>query len=217
LANTELFFEFSRNAHAVTMTLLERLSDEMALFGDDRFEAFHSDKAPSLTNLTLLRYPQHEELKDGSGGHNKHTDIGSLTFLLAGQWGLQALSPAQNSWAFVEPRAKHAVINVGDSLRFSSKGELLSAIHRVIPIKEQQHEDRYSIAYFLRIADDKVFHDSAGKTWSGKEWHNFKFNAFKCPDSSDVGMQVLTGMMEKDDVHIYRVGGTKKDVDLIAV
>ncbi|KAF2241165.1 Clavaminate synthase-like protein [Trematosphaeria pertusa] len=202
LAKTDLFFDFSSNAHTVTIMMLERLSDEMGLKGGDRFEAFHNDKVPSLTNLTLLRYPKHDELKGSSVGHNKHTDIGSLTFLLAGQWGLQALSPDQETWAFVEPRPKHAVINVGDSLRFPSKGQLLSAVHRVIPIHEKQHEDRYSIAYFLRIANDTPFRDAAGKLWSAKEWHDFKFDAFRAPASLDPDMQVLTGMMERDDVHV---------------
>lgn len=77
-----------------------------------------------------------------------------LPFLLAKQWELHALSPDQETWAFVEPRLKHAIANVGDSLRFPSDGQLLSAVHRVIPIHENQNEDRYSIAYFLRIADD---------------------------------------------------------------
>ncbi|KAF2462903.1 Clavaminate synthase-like protein [Lindgomyces ingoldianus] len=199
LAKTELFFSFSRKAHEVTMIILQRLSDEMGLAGDDRFEAFHNDTIPSLTNLTLLRYPKHNELKGSSVGHNKHTDIGSLTFLLAEQWGLQALSPDQETWGFVEPRSKHAVINVGDSLRFSSMGQLLSAVHRVIPIHEKQDEDRYSVAYFLRRGNDTLFRDGTGTIWTAKEWHDFKFNAFRAPTSP---MQVLTGMMEKNDVHV---------------
>jgi isopenicillin N synthase-like dioxygenase len=202
LAKTNLFFEFSRNAHAVTMMILERLSDEMSLDGADRFEALHNDEMPSLTNLTLLRYPKFDETKGSSVGHNKHTDIGSITLLLAGQWGLQALSPDHETWAFVEPRPRHAVINVGDSLRFPSKEQLRSAVHRVIPIHETQSEDRYSIAYFLRVADDTSFSDSAGKVWSAKEWHDFKFDAFRSPESLDPDRQVLTGMMEKDDVHV---------------
>lgn len=208
-AKTNLFFDFSRNAHAVTMMMLARLSDEMGLGGSDRLETFHSDDVPSLTNLTLLHYPKYDESKGSSVGHNKHTDIGSLTFLLAAQWGLQALSPDQETWAFVEPRPKHAVINVGDSLRFPSQGQLLSAVHRVIPIHERQSEGRYSIAYLLRIADDTPFSDVAGKVWSAKEWHDFKFNVFRNPASLDPGMQILTGMMEKDDMHVGYMSKTR--------
>jgi hypothetical protein len=72
LAETDLFFDFSRNAHAVTMMMTERLSDEVGLEGGDRFEAFHNDKVPSLTNLTPLRYPKHDELKGSSVGQQAH-------------------------------------------------------------------------------------------------------------------------------------------------
>lgn len=214
LAKSNLFFRFSSNAHEITMMMLEKLSNELGLEGADRFETFHKDEDESRTNLTLLRYPKHDELKDTSVGHNKHTDIGSLTFLLAGQWGLQALSPDQETWAFVEPRPKHAVINVGDSLCFPSGGKLISAVHRVIPIHDQQHEDRYSIAYFLRIADKASFRDASGKLWSAKEWHDFKFDAFRAPDSLDPANQILTGMMEKDDVHIRYVSPAPASVPI---
>lgn len=80
LSKTELFFDFSSNAHAITMMMLQRLSTEMGLEDRERFEAFYTDNVLSRTNLTLLRYPKHNVLKGSSVGHNKHTDIGSLTF-----------------------------------------------------------------------------------------------------------------------------------------
>lgn len=197
-----------REAHDILMMMLERLSKEMGLKGSARFETYHAEPGPSLTNLALLKYPKHDESADSSVGHNKHTDIGSLTFLLCEQWGLQILSPDTKTWAFVKPRAGHAVINVGDSLRFPSRGELASVVHRVIPLHEKQHEDRYSIAYFLRVNDDVRFLDAKGKLWSAKEWHDFKFDAFRSPVTMENGMQVLTGMMEENDALISRVGKT---------
>ncbi|KAE9363952.1 Clavaminate synthase-like protein [Stipitochalara longipes BDJ] len=200
--HTDFLFRFMREAHDLLMIMLERLSDEMGLQGPDRFENHHATPIPSLTNLALLRYPKHDnEYTESSVGHNKHTDIGSLTFLLCKQWGLQILSPDTKTWAFVKPRPLHAVINVGDSLRFTSGEALASVVHRVIPMEEKQLEDRYSIAYFLRVGDDVRLKDANGRLWSAKEWHDYKFDAFRTPTIAN-GMDILTGMMEENDVLI---------------
>ncbi|KAI0505434.1 hypothetical protein F5B22DRAFT_627760 [Xylaria bambusicola] len=182
------------------MLLLERLSDVMGLEGHERFGTYQADTSPTHSNLALLRYPKHEDTPIESVGHNKHTDIGTLTFLLCQQWGLQILSPGTEKWAFVEPRVGHAVINVGDSLRFLSEGKLASVVHRVIPVGGKQQEDRYSIAYFLRVNDSVRLRDTNGKLWSAKGWHDAKFDASRSPNTMENGNQVLTGMMETDDV-----------------
>jgi isopenicillin N synthase-like dioxygenase len=147
----------------------------------------------------MLRYPKHDGITEGKG-HNKHTDVGTLTFLLCKQWGLQILSPDTASWAFVEPREGHAVVNVGDSLRFVSGFRFASVVHRVTPLYDVQHEDRYSIAYFLRMADNATFRDQDGKAWSAKDWHDFKFNIFRKPFDLPGGTRFLTGGMESGDV-----------------
>ena len=178
--------------------ILSRLSSQLGLTGSSRFESYHADPGPSLSTLGLLRYPKHDEATaPTSVGHNKHTDVGSLTFLLAAQWGLQFLSPVTKRWEFLEPRPGHAIINVGDSLRFPSGGELASVVHRVIPLQKTQDEDRYSIAYFLRMNDDVSINDLTGKKWTAKEWHDFKFDVFKSPSTLDAKGQFLTGMMEE--------------------
>lgn len=50
-------------------------------------------------------------------GHNKHTDIGTLTLLFTEQLGLQLelQHPGSDEWEFVAPLAGHAIVNVGDS------------------------------------------------------------------------------------------------------
>jgi isopenicillin N synthase-like dioxygenase len=209
--HTDLFFSFMQNAHNLSMVILKRLSSEMGLKGSDRFEAYHKEPGPSLSTLGFLRYPKLDDAASNNLGHNKHTDVGSLTVLLADKWGLQVLSPDTESWAFVEPRPKHAVINVGDSLRFPSRGELSSAVHRVIPRNGKQDEDRYSIAYFLRVNDDATFSDGNGKTWTGKEWHDYKFNAFKFDPKREPSVleKVVTGMMEENDQLIRRAAKTE--------
>ncbi|KAI8624703.1 Clavaminate synthase-like protein [Xylariaceae sp. FL1651] len=202
---SDFFFSFMATAHDTLLMLLGRLSDVMGLEGPERFSTYHEETIPTHTNLALLRYPKHQDAAVNSVGHNKHTDIGSLTLLLCQQWGLQILSPRAEKWAFVEPRVGHAVINVGDSLRFLSRGKLASVVHRVIPLGGKQHEDRYSIAYFLRINDNVSLKDANGKLWSAKEWHDAKFDASRSPDTMENGSQVLTGMMENDDVLIKTV------------
>ena len=195
--HSNVFFELIGKAHDITMMILFHLSNALDLKAPERFEAFHRKDRPSLSTLAIFRYPKHDCV--GSGfGHNKHTDIGTLTFLLCEQFGLQVLSPENESWAFVEPRPNHAVINVGDSLRFTSNHRLSSAVHRVVPLQENQMEDRYSIAYFLRMENDAKYRDGAKKTWSAQEWHNSKFDIFRDPQLPDGG-EMLTGGMESDD------------------
>ncbi|KAJ6548157.1 hypothetical protein DFH09DRAFT_1320493 [Mycena vulgaris] len=41
------------------------------------------------------------------------------------EYGLQVLAPETHQWEFVEPRDRHAVINVGDGLRFVSDKKLM--------------------------------------------------------------------------------------------
>ncbi|KAL2017249.1 hypothetical protein VTK56DRAFT_2361 [Thermocarpiscus australiensis] len=196
--HTNLIFHFMNEVHGILIMMLERISDELGLEGSSRLEAYHAEPGPSLTNLGLLRYPKHEgDFTGGSVGHNKHTDIGSLTFLLCKQWGLQILSPDTGTWEFVQPRDHHAVVNVGDSLRFPSGGQLASVVHRVIPPQGKQLEDRYSIAYFLRVNDHVQLQDANGKLWSARDWHDFKFGVFRSHSREDE-RQALTGMMENN-------------------
>ena len=195
----ELIFRFMRAARSITLMILNRLSFELGLPQSHTFETYHAENDPSLSTLAFFKYPKHSENSTAGIGHNKHTDLGSLTFLLCKQWGLQVLSPDSTTWGFVQPRRNHAVINVGDSLRFISGFKLASAVHRVIPVHREQHEDRYSIAYFLRMSNDVVYHDSNGVNWSAEKWHNFKFDTFKEPFATPDSLTALTGGMEKDD------------------
>lgn len=197
----DCFFTFINHAHTITLMILSRLSSQLGLLGGSRFEAHHADPGPSLSTLGLLHYPKHGKgASDNTDapskvGHNKHTDVGSLTFLLAAQWGLQFLSLMTKRWEFIEPRPGHAIINVGDSLHFLSGGELASVVHRVMPLQKTQDEDRYSIAYFLRMNDDEIFSDTTGRMWTANDWHDFKFSVFKNPSALDAKGQFLMGMM----------------------
>lgn len=193
----KLFDTFISLSHFITNTLLSCLSDALSLESTRRLEEYHREGEPTNTTLVLLHYPKQED--ESTVGHNKHTDIGSLTLLFTEQWGLQVLTPEQKRWAWVEPRPHgHATINVGDSLRFLSGKKLYSCVHRVIPVDgKKQKEDRYSIAYFLRPENGAVYEDAEGKKIAAGKWHDEKYVMFAEPQEKQEESEILTGGMEQ--------------------
>ncbi|GAM84989.1 hypothetical protein ANO11243_029920 [Dothideomycetidae sp. 11243] len=196
-ANHALLNRFIERAHAVTMMILRQLSIALELDDSHKFEAFHRHSEESLSTLSMFRYPKQEVLDVGVG-HNKHTDIGTLTFLLCQQQGLQVLSKDPVGWRFVQPLPGCAVINVGDTLRFLSGSRFRSAVHRVIPVDQLQRQDRFSIAYFLRAENNATLNAVGGRTVSAKDWHDEKFDVFRKSREAQASDDVLTGGMERD-------------------
>ncbi|KAK6814960.1 hypothetical protein RU639_008466 [Aspergillus parasiticus] len=196
--NLELFDRFIRACDTITTTILARLSDVFNLSPGSRFEDKHRPGGKSRSTLTLFRYPK-QETQDNKVGHNKHTDIGTLTLLFSEQWGLQVLSPETSEWKFVAPKQDHAVVNVGDSLRFLSGNVLKSCVHRVAPpnVSGRQEEHRYSIAYFLRAEDVVQYKDSKGRVISARDWHDEKYGVFRLSHDESNSDRILTGGMEK--------------------
>jgi len=200
--NLELFDRFIHASDSITKTLLARLSEIFGLDEGAHFEDVHRVGEESRTTLVLFRYPKQSVADAGVGvGHNKHTDIGTLTLLFSEQWGLQVLSPETQQWNFVAPKQDHAVINVGDSLRFLSGHSLNSCVHRVLPKTEGgvQQEHRYSIAYFLRPEDSVVYKDSKGKMISARSWHDGKYEVFRQSHDKSCNDSILTGGMEMNE------------------
>nr|WOZ30799.1 McfN [Coleophoma empetri]BAN91496.1 putative 2OG-Fe(II) oxygenase family oxidoreductase [Coleophoma empetri] len=193
--NMDVFDRFTKCAHSLLLMILTRLSDTMGYDGNRRFEASHKDGTVTRTNLTFLKYPKQNTVEHGVG-HNRHTDIGTLTFLLSGQRGLQRLTT--DGWCDVEPRPGFAVVNVGDSLRFLSDCAFSSIIHRVLPVGSRQTEDRYTLAYFLRPEDEAVFKDLNGNLISAKSWHDRKFDHFRESHDQQKKASILTGGMEEN-------------------
>lgn len=146
----------------------------------------------STSALGLLRYPPNEKIDDNKLGQIAHTDVGSITVLFNRLGGLQVLGN-DGEWAFVSPRSGHAVINVGDSLRFLSGRCLKSSLHRVVPHPDTQYKPRYSIAYFMRPELDVEFKDDEGVEWTGIGWHTRKFTVFRAPSEEQKKDSVLTG------------------------
>jgi isopenicillin N synthase-like dioxygenase len=198
--NIELFDRFISLSHYLLKTLLSSLSDALNIDEAHRFENSHRDEQPTNTTLVLLRYPKNSDTRNI--GHNKHTDIGSLTLLFSNQWGLQVMTPEKKEWAFIKPRANHAIINVGDSLRFLSGKRLYSCVHRVIPVNgARQEEHRYSIAYFLRPESNVKFEDADGQQVSAVKWHDEKYVMFGASHEEQGMSKMLTGGMEQILVH----------------
>ncbi|EOD44884.1 putative 2og-fe oxygenase family protein [Neofusicoccum parvum UCRNP2] len=111
------------------MEILGCMSSAPGMDGGSRLALKHRVGRPTLSTLSLFLYPK-QEGPSAMVGHGKHTDLGTLTFLLYEQWGLQVLR-LDTGWA--EPRPGHAASNVGDALRFLSGNRLLSAVRRVAP------------------------------------------------------------------------------------
>jgi isopenicillin N synthase-like dioxygenase len=193
--NIEVFDRFAKYVHSILLVILSRLSDTMGRHNNNRFEYYHKDSNITRTNLTFLKYPKQDTTEHGVG-HNKHTDVGTLTFLLSGQRGLQRLT--SEGWCHVEPRSGFAVVNVGDSLRFLSDCVLSSVIHRVLPVGPHQTEDRYTLAYFLRPEDEAVFKDFKGNLVSAKSWHDRKFDHFRASHNQQKNDTILMGGMEEN-------------------
>lgn len=153
--------------------------------------------------LSMMHYlPQVQLAGDNKIGHQKHTDISSLTLLFSDQWGLQVRPPGTcgaREMGFVRPKPGCAFVHVGDSLRFASGMKFQSCIHRVVPGFDPE-EHRYSIAYFLRAEDDTMFVDSEGRYVTAGQWHDEKFKAFTDPElwQAMAPKSLILGGMKED-------------------
>jgi isopenicillin N synthase-like dioxygenase len=197
------FDTFVSSSHFVLKVILSSLSAELGVTGPDSLQNFHRDDQPSKSSVFFLHYPPRSG--EENIGQNMHTDLGSLTLLFAAQWGLQVLCPSDTQskhtevqascqenmeWKFVEPRPNHAIINIGDSLRFLTKCRLRSALHRVLPLYDT---DRYSVTYFLRPSDDATFVDSDGEVCDAMKWYLKKNSTYESSYQAQAKSSVLLG------------------------
>ncbi|PMB67274.1 Gibberellin 20 oxidase 1-B [Beauveria bassiana] len=129
----------------------------------------------STSTFGMLHYPKLSANDAANAGRIAHTDEGTLTILFASDYGLQTQNPSTRRWEFVEPRTEHAVINVGDTLRFMSEKRLKACLHRVVPLPGKTILERYSLAYFMRPEYDAPFTDSVGRMRASIDWHVQKY------------------------------------------
>lgn len=174
--NLRLFETFMGEIHDYTDCILSTLSKALGLPND--LKDCHRKDHPSAANMAMLKY-----LAWGSSeeqiGNMAHTDMGTLTVVFTKSDGLQAMLPGDDDWSFIPPRTGHAVVNVGDSLRFLSNGALASSLHRVVPPPDSAGQDKFSVIYFLRPEFDAKFTTHDGKQMSSVEWHNQKYSLFR--------------------------------------
>ncbi len=193
---------FARRAHDIGLCLMQCLSEDLGL--ETRFETSHRHGEPSTSAVGLLKYPPASALAGDRLGQHRlgqiaHTDVGSITLLFTQLDGLQVFNPSPTTrsdtddWGWIPPLAGHAVVNIGDSLRFMSGGKLNSSLHRVIPHHSTTSQARYSIAYFMRPEYQAEFRDDQGTGWTGLGWHTRKFKVFRAPIAEQSQSAVLTG------------------------
>lgn len=161
-------------ANTITKTMLSCISTGMNRDSTERFESAHRNGHKANATLAMMHYLP---ATSKAVGHQKHTDIGSLTLLFSEQWGLQVKPAGMAEFGFVEPREGCAVINVGDSLVFASEREFHSCVHQVVPFNASEH--RYSIAYFLRPESEARYRDSEGRWITAGQWHDEKYSVFQ--------------------------------------
>lgn len=171
-----LFETFMSEVHGYTDCILSTLSKALELPYD--LKDCHRKDKPSSANMAMLNYLPWGS-SDEKIGNMAHTDMGTLTVVFTQSDGLQALLPGTEEWSFIPPRAGHAVVNVGDSLRFLSNGALASSLHRVVPPPDSTGQDKFSTIYFLRPEFDAKFTTPDGKQMNSVEWHNQKYALFR--------------------------------------
>lgn len=153
----------------ISILLLGKISAALGLDGRHAYQEYHRQGEICPTALGLLKYTIAEEDPDKIG-QIAHSDAGSLSIVFTDVAGLQVLKPKEDEWFYIAPKPGHAVVNVGDALRFISNGVLESSLHRIIPHKDEKGRHKYSIVYLLRPEMNAEFVDPEGQTWKGLDW-----------------------------------------------
>lgn len=135
--------------------MLSSLSRSLELDLDDDFGKIHRSHLPSPDLVRLLRYHAQSPSEQGSS-HVPHTDLGSMTFLLTKQDGLQIMGAKSGEWELMPPKKRHAIINIGDCLSLLTNKTFRSCRHRVKAAPGQAMKERYSFAYFMRPDEDAL-------------------------------------------------------------
>lgn len=191
-AHRSLLERLMNDLHAIGISVLRALSLVLRIPVERSLEMSHRHHCSSTSALGVLKYPR-LWAESPQLGHGAHTDVGSLTLLFCSEPGLQILDPKTDQWAYIRPKDGHAIVNVGDSLRFLSDHRLRSCLHRVVPPVEGKITDRLSCACFLRPELDAVFMDDTGKSWKSVDWHDGKYKMFRAPTEKQQQDSVLTG------------------------
>ncbi|RDL32354.1 putative 2OG-Fe(II) oxygenase family oxidoreductase [Venustampulla echinocandica] len=171
---TNCLIDYERAAQMI----LKRLTEGLGL-GNELLNA-HDPSLPSVTNMGFIKYPPQPK-ESGNFGHIAHTDVGSLTILSATERGLQTLDNNTKKWIWVDPNDQCLFVQLGDSLKFLSRGKILPSLHRVVPSDVAPQATKYTVAYFVRANEEAEITSDDGKVWLYKDYHCRKFDAFARP------------------------------------
>jgi len=123
-------------AIALYLSLEETYFDQWSTYGNSILRPIH--------------YPPITQEPEDAIRAGAHGDINLITLLMgASTGGLQVLNKKEQ-WIDAIPKANELVINVGDMLERLTNNTFKSTIHRVVnPPRENWHEPRYSIPFFM--------------------------------------------------------------------
>ena len=185
---------FMSSCIGYSQIIFRTLSNALSLEPHERFESFHRPSHPSPDIVRLLKYHEHRmSVGEPYIPQVPHTDLGSLTFLFATSPGLQILRPDVDEWAYVQPRACHAVVNLGDALAMLTGSFFRSSLHRVGPLPGADMRERYSLAFLMRPENHTIMRPvksriitpvqdgSTGshRSYTSEEWIAQKFGALR--------------------------------------
>ncbi|KAL8960909.1 MAG: hypothetical protein Q9193_002462 [Seirophora villosa] len=106
---------FFDHTHKLLALLLSSLCNSLGPTSNVRLTDFHRTHAPSPDILRLLHYIAQPSSETGFP-QAPHTDLGSLTMLFVDLPGLQVIPAHGTEWAYVLPKPKCAIVNIGDGM-----------------------------------------------------------------------------------------------------
>ncbi len=111
------------------------------------FDQFTND---GMSILRAIHYPPITQEPKSAIRAEQHEDINLITLLVGASAGGLQLQNTAGEWQEIIPENDEIVINVGDMLQRLTNNYLKSTTHRVVnPPREQWHEPRLSIPFFL--------------------------------------------------------------------
>ncbi|WP_116127276.1 isopenicillin N synthase family dioxygenase [Lewinella sp. IMCC34183] len=111
------------------------------------FDQFTND---GMSILRAIHYPPITQEPKSAIRAEQHEDINLITLLVGASAGGLQLQNTAGEWQEIVPENDEIVINVGDMLQRLTNNYLKSTTHRVVnPPREQWHEPRLSIPFFL--------------------------------------------------------------------
>ena len=103
-----------------------------------------------MSILRAIHYPPITQEPKSAIRAEQHEDINLITLLVGASAGGLQLQNTAGEWQEIVPENDEIVINVGDMLQRLTNNYLKSTTHRVVnPPREQWHEPRLSIPFFL--------------------------------------------------------------------